>query len=263
MPADTTGRKALDLALTECAEVAAALTPAGNVHESVHAARKGIRRLRALLSLLEATDLELDRADRALRRLGDGLSRLRDSHVVLDAARWMAKKHRAVPWAPVLQQLEQRRDRLLAAALAKDPGFLRRRRVLETVAQLLAAQPWEEVKANAFLKGLKRSRRRAAKAEKHARGSGDAEALHRWRRKVRRLRMQLEALPDIGLADAASSRAERGNRNAKALHKLSDSLGWRQDLRLLRNLVRSMAGIEERRPLLHLIDAESEESSVH
>ncbi len=263
MPADITGRKALDLALKECAEVAAALTPADGVHESVHAARKGIRRLRALLSLLEATDLDLDRADAALRRLGDGLSGLRDGHVVLDTARWMAKKHPALPWSPVLQHLEHRRDRLLAAALAKDPGFVRRRRVLETVAQLLDAQPWEEVKASAVLKGLKRSRRRAAKAEKRAAGSGDAEALHRWRRKLRRLRMQLEVLPDIGLPVAASSRAERGNRSAKVLHKLSDSLGWQQDLRLLRNLVRAMAGVEERRSLLHSIDAEFEATSLH
>ena len=42
---------------------------------------------------------------------------------------------------------------------------------------------------------------------------------------------------------------------ARALHALGDQLGRQQDLRMVRNLVRVMPGVPERRGLLAQIDA--------
>lgn len=91
MPVSAVGAKALELAQHECSAIAAALRPGAGVHESVHGARKGIRRLRALLRLFDASDLDLATEDQRLRRIGKGLSALRDSHVVIESARGMEK----------------------------------------------------------------------------------------------------------------------------------------------------------------------------
>lgn len=84
---------------------------------------------------------------------------------------------------------------------------------------------------------LQRSHRRAEKAAQRASDDGWADAIHRWRRKVRRLRMQLDVAHALHL-HAGKRQASAGD--AKALHRLSDVLGQQQDLQLLHNLVRAM-----------------------
>ncbi|MBN6101465.1 CHAD domain-containing protein [Xanthomonas sp. CFBP 8703] len=256
MPVRGVGAKALELAHQECSDIVAALIPGTDVHEGVHTARKGIRRLRALLRLFDGTALDLATEDQRLRRIGKGLSALRDSHVVVDSARWMEKKRQGLPWGALLRRLEVRREHVLAAELLKDPGFLRRRTAVQKVAELLRMQPWAEVKADAIWAGYKRSARRLVKAQKKAAGSEDAEVLHRWRRTVRRLRMQIEAMQRLGMDVSSAGKAKKAVGNAKVLRQLSDSLGRRQDLRMLRNLVRGMTGIEQRKLLLAAIDEE-------
>lgn len=255
MPATRLGPLAHALARQECQAIAQALCLEGDGHAAVHAARKAVRRLRSLLSLLGRSGLQLERADLRLRRLGQGLSRLRDGHVAVETAATLAGREPGLPWAAVIAQLQRRRDRLLQRALEADPGFGRRHRVVEQVLQDLAAQPWDSMRRADLRTGLRRSQRRVLKAGARARHSGDADALHRWRRKVRRLRMQVEALPQLGIP---LERVYRGGRDkpAKALHRLSDQLGWSQDLQLLRNLLRGMREVEAKRALLDQIDAE-------
>ncbi|MBM9913905.1 MULTISPECIES: CHAD domain-containing protein [Stenotrophomonas] len=252
MPVSAVGAKALELAQHECSAIAAALCPGAGVHESVHGARKGIRRLRALLRLFDASDLDLATEDQRLRRIGKGLSALRDSHVVIESARGMEKKYPDLPWGTILRRLDARREHVLAAELDKDPSFARRRKAVQKVAELLSTQPWPEVKSDAIWAGYKRSERRVVKVRKKAAGSDDVEVLHRWRRAVRRLRMQIEAMQALGV-DVSSKKAVG---KAKVLHQLSDRLGRRQDLRMLRNLVRVMTGIEHRKLLIAAIEEE-------
>jgi len=246
------GPAARALAARECSAIAEALSPQPDVHDAVHRARKTIRRLRALLALLDNSPLETDLVDAALRRLGQGLSALRDAHVVVDTCQRLAAQQPAQPWAPVCHRLTARRDARLAQALARDPAFARRHAALVRIARDLQAQPWESLRARDIRKGVARSERRTAKAEKRAARSRDTEDLHRWRRRVRRLRMQLEAVPAL----AASLKRRSPGRQARALHTLGDQLGQQQDLRMLRNLVRVMPGVDDRRGLLAQIDAE-------
>lgn len=224
----------------------------------MHAARKAVRRLRSLLSLLSLlgrSGLQLARADLRLRRLRRGLSSLRDGHVAVETAAPLAGRQPDLPWAAIATRLQRRRDGLMQRALGADPDFGRRQRVVERVLQDLATQPWDSLRRADLRTGLRRSQRRVLKAGARARHSADAEALHRWRRKLRRLRMQVEALPQLGIA---LERGHPGGRDkpARALHRLSDRLGWSQDLQVLRNLLRGMREVEAKRALLDQIDAE-------
>ncbi|MEN5039533.1 CHAD domain-containing protein [Stenotrophomonas sp. TWI1183] len=249
------GPAARALADRECRAIADALALQPDVHDAVHRARKTIRRLRALLAVLESSELETARTDAALRRLGQGLSALRDAHVVVETCQHLAAQHPARPWEEVCRRLTARRDVLLARALARDPAFARRQAALVRIAGDLQAQPWDALRARDLRKGLARSERRTAKAEKRAAHTGDPEDLHRWRRRVRRLRMQLEALPALDSALAASIKRKGPGHQARALHALGDQLGRQQDQRMVRNLVRVMPGVPERRALLAQIDA--------
>lgn len=241
----------------ECQAIADALDRKPDVHEAVHRARKTIRRLRSFLALLEHSALETAAADAALRRLGDGLSVLRDAHVVVETCARLASAQPEQPWQAVRIRLTARRDAILARTLARDPGFSRRRAALLRVAADLQAQPWDLLKRGDIRKGVARSERRAQKAEKRATRSHDADDLHRWRRRVRRLRMQLEALPAVDDVLITSAKQKGPGRQARALHTLGDRLGRQQDLRMVRNLVRVMPGLDGRRSLLAQIDAET------
>ena len=70
--------------------------------------------------------------------------------------------------------------------------------------------------------------------------------LHRWRRRVRKLRMQMEALARIEPGLAKDAAKESASKAAKALHKLSDQLGAFQDKQMLRNVLRRMRGLPHR-----------------
>ncbi len=241
--------------MQECRSIIAALSASQDPHAAIHAARKAIRRLRALLALLQDSALELDDADRRLQRLGDSLSDLRDAHVVVQAAVYLQDAHAAEAWPGIIARLVQRRDRLLQEALQRDPGFERRVRVVLGVQEQLAAQTWSKLRRSTLRSNLEHSRTRAGKAARRANEEGGAEAIHRWRRKVRRLRMQLDVAQALKLH---AGHAEPKSSDARALHRLSDVLGEQQDLQLLRNLVRAMpAAVGKARVLEQLRDAEA------
>ncbi|WP_421566955.1 CHAD domain-containing protein [Stenotrophomonas sp. PD6] len=253
MAAEGAGYAARDLLIQEGQAILAALSATGDQNAAIHAARKAIRRMRAVLALLNEDALSLERDDLALRRLGKGLSDLRDAHVTVETAHRLRALQPGPGWAAIVASLVTRRDRILRRELANDSGFRRRRKVVEAVSLHLEAQPWECVRRSGIRAALARSERRVKKAGARAARDGDAEAVHRWRRRVRRLRMQLDAAHELG---ALHGQAHSGvARKAKALHKISDRLGWRQDLQLLRNLVRAMPADAGKAAVLGQIDA--------
>lgn len=226
-----------------------ALASQRDIHAAVHEARKAVRRLRALLALARPQLEDVEAADRALAGLGDGLSPLRDAHVLVTTAKTFAARNGERAWSPAIARLVARRDALLGQALARDPGFKRRRAVVERAARQLEEIPWDELKPAQVRRELKRSVHRVAKAGKRAKAQPGPALLHRWRRRVRRLRMQLEGLarvaPDLVKQAASTSRGQ----GAKALHRLGDRLGDRQDEQLLRNVLRRMRDLPGRAEL--------------
>lgn len=218
-----------------------------DLHEGVHEARKCIRRVRATLALgAQALGPRAKRLDAELRRLCRGLSHLRNAQAFLEA---LARLDGTVP--PTVQAIlpgveriaRERRDHLLARALARDPIFAARRRRLWTVHERLARLDWQSIDAAGVSEAVNRSKRRARKAMKKALKKRDDElAWHTCRRRIRRLRQQDTLLsglqPDL----------------SPAMHRLAsraDALGESQDNALLLHCCgkRSPFGIAQRKLL--------------
>lgn len=171
-------------------------------HEGVHQARKSLRRARAALALGGKSLGSAGRVlDEQLGRFCRGLSPLRDAQALLEGLDRLAPDGAPAPdWLEDARRLARaRRDAVLAAVLARDPGFGRRRARLGRMAERIAALPWARVDARRVERGLAKSERRLDKARRRAlRSPADDEAWHRLRRRLRRLRQQatlLEAMP--------------------------------------------------------------------
>ncbi len=198
-------------AQAQLALMAASLARRGTQrHTGIHEARKAARRCRAALALCAGRHGDVTAAlDRTVRAACKDLSRLRNAHVVVEVA--AARNAPLLPRAaarPLRAWLRQRRDRLLAAALARDPGFQRRRRRIQRAAALCAALDWSGVDDGTVRHALGRSAERLHKAARDARRRPTLALRHRWRRRLRRLRMQLQLL-DALAHDRACSRAVR------------------------------------------------------
>ena len=187
------------LAREECRAIARALAATKRIHPAIHDARKSIRRLRALLALVDDRMPDASIIDRQLERLGDGLSLLRDAHVVVETATRFAKGHRK-RWQPAIQALEARRDARLASALERDPGFLKRRALVTRLEVRIDFLDWSRLRLSDLGDGAEASQARLDRAESRAAFDLAPEHLHRWRRRVRRLRFQLEAIGKLSPA---------------------------------------------------------------
>ncbi|HVJ38251.1 MAG TPA: CHAD domain-containing protein [Stenotrophomonas sp.] len=245
MPRHSAGHALGKLVHEECSAVIAGLRGRKALHTRVHEARKAIRRARALLALAEDGDAAFDigPADRILQRVGDSLSRLRDAHVAIDTARLVGKQTETKRWRPVVIALRARSAGLIAHELERDPGLARRVSTVEGALHYLDALPWAELTAAQIRAGLQRQHRRVERAARRAGKHPDADRLHTWRRKVRRLRMQVEALPKL---KPHWSKSTPSAPKSKSLHKLSDALGREQDLQVLAGLLRRLPGLDDR-----------------
>lgn len=214
-PLPPLGQRLKAYALAELGEAQALLaTPGDKRHGGVHQARKRLRRTRAALALgRKALGREGRRLDDDLGRLCRGLSPLRDAQALIEALQRLPATApgplaSALPDAVVLAH--RRRDAILAAALARDPDFKRRRARLRAMALRLEGLAWADVTPRAVAKAAVRSEERLAKARRRAqRDPGNDARWHTLRRRLRRLRQQdhlLAALaPDLRPADSVSA----------------------------------------------------------
>lgn len=231
------------LAQTKCEAILGALNHASDRHRSVHQARKAIRGLRSMLALVKgAFGADIAPIDHALKKLATSLSPLRDAHVVVLTAEKLATGDETSLWCGVMHTLEVRRDNLLLQALTKDPSFSRRRDKVLAISNAIDKLPWGQHKLKAIIRqGLERSERRIAKAKEDARHAKSPASVHRWRRRVRRLRLQLEALQQLNDQTGLTAQPLAHRHKAiKTLSHLTDQLGWNQDLRVLRLLLNKL-----------------------
>jgi len=235
-----TDRTASALGLALAARMAAqtrvamdALDQAQDRHRAVHEARKAIRRIRSGLALSRKTlGIHLTPVDNELKRLAKGLSRLRDAHVIVAAAKQLGKTDPSQTWAEISRLLEVRRDRLLASALEKDAGFKKRQDRLEKVAAKIAELPWHGVAKHEVQDAIDRSARQAGRAKASFEATSTPASLHRWRRRVRRLRLQYETIKELE-SEGSFTHAKHQKPATHSLGKLADSLGRKQDLQVL------------------------------
>ncbi|MBD9480278.1 CHAD domain-containing protein [Pseudoxanthomonas sp. PXM02] len=231
-----TGERAAALAAADVQVLASALAIAPADPAGVHEARKSVRRLRSLLQLgRRALGRDaVDAIDLDLRLLAGDLSALRDGQVVQDTARQMVYATTdpgdRANWDALLALLVERQQQRLADTLHDDPGFMRRQAQAHRQAERLQQLRWHRLHADDLRHALERSIRRQARAEATALTSGNVDDLHDWRRRSRRLRMQLSALRKLHVRPHGDSRDTLSLRHVA---KLVDQLGALQDLALL------------------------------
>ncbi|TCV95947.1 CHAD domain-containing protein [Luteibacter rhizovicinus] len=246
MPADTPdlGLLLADLAANQARALARALGRSKDRHKAIHEARKAVRRLRAVLNIgLARFDDDASAIDRGLRALGRGLSTLRDSHVAVVTGKTLvgeAKPAERAAWDAAIAALEARRDGMLGEALRLDPEFRRRIARVQRAAEAIAALPWKRVKKKHVRDALALSARRAHRAAERAQEEGSPVTIHSWRRRVRRERLQLQALQSMHKRSGVHIEGVVEHTGSiRKLMRTADRLGWQQDLRLLKNGLRA------------------------
>ena len=219
-----------DLAAAELdAAIAGLAWRGGRLHAGVHAARKALRRTRAIIALGEAV---LGRGatlvDRELRRINRSLSTLRDAQALVETLDRLIARH---PETEIAQQL--RRARRIAAAqrapraraaLQADPALAATRALLTTLQAALRVLPWTALTPLHWQDALAASAERIVKARTRVHASGRDEDWHYWRRRMRRLSQQQRACKLAHLDFVAPSLFDKS---------MAEQLGAAQDLSLL------------------------------
>lgn len=251
---DNLGAALRDYALETLAQTDLQLARAGAwQHDGVHCARKALARLRACVDLLHKSPLSTLSLERRLRSFAHGLSPLRDAQAALATAKRLGKddaKLRQI-WKDLARHLRQRRERMLGAALASDPGFSAHRAQAVQMRGDLTRIAWARLLAADVQRALKRADKRARRARDPASASTGQEPRHRLRRRSRRLLLQIELLrgiardesrPLAAVAARDSLRAVLGKAlERKRRKRVIDDLGWEQDLRILRRALPARA----------------------
>jgi CHAD domain-containing protein len=252
------GLEIAEVASRQAHEVRRALEKKRDRHLAVHEARKAIRRLRGTLDLgRKVFGAEFDALDKSLDRLAEGLSPLRDAQVMVETASKLAHDHQPY-WKKISDQLRQRRDHLLDAALSRDPDFSKRRARIGRMALAITDLPWTDLTKKVVRKTVQRSLKRLEKAKAAVQEEASPVRLHRWRKRVRRLRLQLETLNGVEASAGWKSleAVKHKVKSTRSLHRLADKLGWRQDLQVLRSSVRRVGNPALTKQLRRGIDHE-------
>lgn len=208
--------------------------------EAIHDARKRLKRVRAVLQLVQpAVKKSLRRSeDAALRDVARPLSELRDVKVQLETLEKVTQENAV---AAVRQELTDRKRSLdernpLEAATASIQKALRR------VSNWTAVpNRWASVG-----KGLRLTYRRARRAYADAVRKPTVEKRHEWRKQAKYLRYQLEILRPLApeTLDDLVIQAE----------KLGELLGNDHDLAVLQQTLRSNSGHCDHAELFAAID---------
>jgi CHAD domain-containing protein len=210
--------------------------PAGkNDDESVHEARKDLKRARATLRLLRDAlgNSTYKRENAAIRDAARPLSEVRDGRVLLDALtsliKYYGKPAADLPLAGFKRVLKRRRIQLRNQIMNR-PGPLRAvRQQLRQVRSRsdewrVSRRGWSVIGA-----GLKRTYSHARKALKQARASPTDEHLHELRKQTKYLWHQIQILEPLWPGPLRTLADES--------HKLADFLGDDHDLAVLRERV--------------------------
>ncbi|MFZ0872193.1 MAG: CHAD domain-containing protein [Rhodanobacter sp.] len=232
------------LAQKECRAIGKALANKRNRHSAVHEARKAIRRLRCLLALIrDSVGDDTSKIEQALKSQSKRLSALRDAQVVAVLAEKLAANDNTGEWTAAARELAERRDALLASELAQDPGFAHRIAAIHDVATVLGQLHWKRIAPNALRRAIKKSRRRVLRAEHATKQMVSNANLHRWRRCVRRLRLQLVAIAALNRSQGTKvcHVSTHQGESVKALTHLAEQLGRRQDIQVLRSAFKTFS----------------------
>lgn len=200
-------------------------------HKGVHEGRKCMRRARAILALggRRLGPLAL-RLDEKLARVCRSLSTIRDAQALIEALSRLPKdgNDSAAMLASARQSAEQDRDLRLESALQRDPEFGKRRKQLVRVHEGSTQLDWTGVTLLRLHKAIARSEKRLKESARIAKKRPEDDlAWHRMRRRLRRLRQQLNILEKLLPGESF------GGGKAKDIESQATQLGESQDDSLL------------------------------
>ena len=217
-----------DYGLAELAVAIDSLALRGShVHAGVHQARKAMRRTRAMLALGAATlGPGAKLIDHQLRASNRRTSPLRDAQALvetLDRLRAKARDDATKAALDHARRLAARRR----AAMARKPEFTHALQheaaIVVTLHAALLGLPWDTVATSMVSDAMAEAERKAAAARERACARDDAEAWHRWRRRMRRISQQHRAASAAGLPVS----------DTEFDKNMAEQLGVLQDLNLL------------------------------
>jgi CHAD domain-containing protein len=214
--------------------------------QTVHEARKALKRARALVRLQrEALGAKrFRRVNAALRDAGRGLAGARDAEVIVDALELLVERHpRRLAGSPGIAvwrgELVAERERLRVQTREGAPA--RTLIVSELRVTRGIVERWELRRSEGSRAALARAERRTARRgleriygegrrrRGRARKAETSAALHEWRKRVKDLRYVAEALK---LRDDVAQRADR----------LGETIGAEHDMALLAESLREHRG---------------------
>lgn len=231
-------------AAKECRSLQRSLALKKQRHENIHRARKSCRRLRSLLVFVapQQPTKQVVALDNALRQLLRGFSGLRDAHIAKRTARLLASAHETRLTPALLNALQKHSTTLLRNALKADPDWRRKRGKVERLTTKLQSLPWQDITPSGVRDVIGHSAKRVKKARKKAMDERTPDAFHRWRRRARKLRYELElASKARRAAGMKNARSKRYAARAKKLVLVTDRLGWRQDFQVFLQTLDALA----------------------
>lgn len=236
----TLGSALEKLVLHECRSLQQALAVRKELHKGIHESRKACRRLRSALAFLPPSTA-VDALDEALRQLVHSFSPQRDALIAMRTAQLLGSTHDAPITPEVVDALRACCEQRLDEAMKEDPHWRRRRTQARRATSSLAALPWRNIRSPAAKKTVKRTKRKMKKAHDKAQRQRTPATSHRWRRRARKLRYQLDWLRKARhLAGMKKHRTKRYEHQAKQLSALTDQLGWRQDFQIFMHAIEAL-----------------------
>jgi CHAD domain-containing protein len=208
----------------------------GTGENTIHAARKSLKKVRAVLQLV-GDDLGANGAVKELRRASHLLAPLRDADALIETARNLRSRRQATPGTASAR---------LDAHLAIQQTTLREQanhddirpkaaRAIERVRRNSRDWHWKRIDYSALAKGLKRAYKRARKGMQTIHGDSTADAFHEWRKRVKTLWYGLRLLED---------REPRLHRTIAHFKRLETWLGDDHNLFVLEQQLHTMRSLE-------------------
>ena len=197
----------------EFGEAERQLTDPGSGDESVHEARKSVKKIRAALRLL-ARKPKTARAQKQLRRAGRLLSPVRDADAVIETTQSLcADGHPKLSrdtCVVLASALESRKARVIDSA-EHDKMEEKVVRRLRRARRSLRSLDWDDVKFADVSSELRLTYKRARRAMSVARKTGHDEDFHTWRKEIKSLWYALRLLEErvsVGRQVASLERME-------------------------------------------------------
>jgi CHAD domain-containing protein len=155
--------------------------------DDVHEVRKHVKKVRAVLRMLEPTlGKRYDSLSSGLRSASRRLSPLRDADASLETLEKLRARYPRVLTAAVVRSVERAlkidKQRAQSRVPRLLPGVVR---ALKRSTGTVPASIKKAAGEDAMRAGVRRAYRRARRAMELANGQGDDEGAHRWRRRVK------------------------------------------------------------------------------